>query len=138
MFEYLENTSDIKIRVKAKDDFEFYSDIVESVNDSIFSQKFKKEEKRRELVFESKSKDQLIHDFIDELVYIANFDHYKTRLSDADVDEKKNKFVLKCKLDLYKAKPEEYKVEVKAVSFNVIYKEDPKTNEKVCEFVLDI
>ena len=138
MFEYLEHTADIKIRVKSNNEFELYSDIVESVNDSIFSKKFKKGERKKELTIESKTKDQLIHDFIEELVYISNFDHYKTRLIEADIEEKKNKFVLECKLDLYKAKKEDYKVEVKAVSFNIIYKEDPKTNEMVCEFVLDI
>ncbi|PIU21987.1 MAG: hypothetical protein COT14_03235 [Candidatus Diapherotrites archaeon CG08_land_8_20_14_0_20_30_16] len=138
MFEYLEHTADIKIRVKAKNEFEFFSDIVKSVNEAIFEAKPIKCDKHRELVLESGSIEQLIHDFIDEIVYIANYEHFASKLFSCNLEHKKEKYILTCSFVLCETKKEDYKIEVKAVSFNVLYKEDVKTKEKSCEFVLDI
>lgn len=138
MFEYLEHTADIKIRVKESNEFDFFVDITKAVNSAIFDFKPSKYTKTKEFILDAKTYDQLIHDFIEELVYVANQEHSYTKLISISIEEKKTKLILNCKLNLCSAKPKDYKTEVKAVSFNVIYKEDSKTNEKVCEFVLDI
>jgi SHS2 domain-containing protein len=137
MFEYLEQSSDIKIRVKERNEFNFFSDIVTSVNSAIFDFKPERCAKKKEFILEAKSYDILIHDFIDELVYFANQDHYHTNLININVEQKSNKYIMNCVLGTCKVKQENYKVEVKAVSFNVLYKQNEKTKERICEFVLD-
>ncbi len=137
MFEYLEHSSDIKIRVKERNEFNFFSDIVKSVNSAIFDFKPNKSIKYKKFIIESKTYDQLIRDFVDEVVYFANQNHVHTELTDLGIEQKKDKLVLICTFGLYPVKKENYKVEVKAVSFNVLYKENEKTKEKTCEFLLD-
>jgi len=138
MFEYLEHTADIKVRVRSRNEFEFYSDLVKSVNSTIFDFKPEKYSIKKEFILESNSFEVLIHDFIDELVYKANQEHFVSKLESINLEKKKDKYVLICSLKLCKANKNDYKTEVKAVSFNVLYKENKKTNEKICEFILDI
>jgi len=137
MFEYLEQSSDIKIRVKERNEFNFFSDIVTSVNTAIFDFKPEKCLRKKEFILDAKSYDLLLHDFIDELIYFANQDHYHTHLISINVEQKVNKYIMNCTLGICKVLPENYKVEVKAVSFNVLYKQNEKTKERLCEFVLD-
>lgn len=137
MFEYLEHSSDIRIRVKARNEFDFFNDIVTSVNNAIFNFVPEKYSKKKEFILEAKSYDILLHDFIDELVYFANQDHYYTNLIDINIEHKSEGFVMICTFGFCKAKQEDYKTEVKAVSFNILYKQNEKTKERILEFVLD-
>ena len=140
MYKFLLHQGDVKIKVQTKDDFEFYSDIVNAINETIFDsviiKEFKKE-KQKEIVFESKTKPELLHNFIEELVYISNYNHVICKLKKIHFDVKNNNKIF-ATLDQMKVLPKNYKVEVKAASFNIIYKENEKTKEKTCEFVLDI
>jgi len=138
MFGYLEHTADIKIRVKETNDFDFFSDIVKAVNSAIFEIKPSKYSKEKEFILEAKSYDLLLHDFIDELIYIANNDFSHTDLINISVEKKKDQWILICKLGLSKVKEKDFKLEIKAVSFNILYQENNVTNEKICEFILDI
>jgi len=138
MYKYLPHTGDIKIQVKAKDEFEFFSNIVNSVNDSIFLPTKEKFAKKKELIVDANSIELLIHNFVDELVYISNYDHLRTKLITLDFDKKEGKYVLSASFNVCQAEPEEYKIEVKGVAFGVKYKEDAKTKEKSAEFILDI
>lgn len=138
MFEYLDHTADIKIRVKAKDEFEFYSDIVNAIRESIFEKDYAVYPKKKTFIVDAKSIDLLIHDFIEELLYLAYEEKFLFKLSKISIEKKKDKYSLICSLVTKESNPKDYSIEVKAVSFNIIYKENDKSKEKVCEFILDI
>lgn len=138
MYKFLTHSGDVKIEVKAKDDFEFYSDIVKALNETVFGQITNKAKLHtRSFVVEAETKEILIHDFIDEVVYIINYEHVIPKLVNINFDNGKNN-KLTASLELYQASAKSYKVEIKAVSFSIDYKEDQKTNEKHLIFVLDL
>lgn len=138
MYKFLKHSGDVKIEVKAKDDFEFYSDIVKSLNETIFGQILTKAKLHtRNIVVDADTKEMLIHDFIDEIVYIINYEHVVPKLVNFTFNNE-NKTKLTVSLELYQASAKDYKVEVKATSFNIDYKEDVKTSEKHLIFVLDL
>ncbi len=140
MYKFLNHSGDVKIEVKAKDDFEFYSDIVKALNETVFGKiSTKAKLHTRNFVVEAETKEILIHDFIDEVVYIINYEHVVPKLVDITKEnDKESKNKLTVSLELYQASAKNYKVEVKATSFNIDYKVDEKTNEKHLIFVLDL
>lgn len=138
MYKFLKHSGDVKIEVKAKDDFEFYSDIVKALNETVFGSAFTKAKLHtRNFVVEADTKEMLIHDFIDEVVYIINYEHAIPKLVKITYPgESENKLIVS--LELYQAFARNYKVEIKAISFNIDYREDEKTKEKTLIFILDI
>ena len=138
MFEYLKHTADIKIRIKAKTDFELFSEICNAVNNTIFEKQFSKFSKQKILFLEAESMPRLIHTFIDEIVYLANYKHFTSKLINCSLNSKDQKYFLQCALVLNKVKAEDYKIEIKATSFNILYKENAIKKEKICEFIFDV
>ncbi len=141
MFEYLEHSSDIKIKVKAKTELTLFKDITKSVNDSLFylfKSKDIKEKRLKVIKLKNKDYSQLIRDYIDELLYLGNEKHFASKLIGLNITKVKEYFVLCAELELTKVLSKNYKTEIKAVSFNVIYKQNEKTKERICEFILDV
>lgn len=157
-FEQLEHKADLKFKVTAKDMNELFYNISEAVFFGIFGKKYsefilkeknvinrffqihfkklKPFNEQKEFILKANNIERLIHDYIEELLYVANSEYFMFEPIEISFKELPETKSVTVKLGLRKANREDYDAEVKACSYSIDFKKTNKGYETI--FILDI
>jgi|GEM_PF-2934068 len=142
MFEQLEHKADLKYKVIANGEDNLFEEITDTISDAVFKKQMKKFDERNEINLNANSLEMLIHDFIEELLYIANSEYKMFAYSDLHYhfDDSKGKHLLKGYIGIKPVLRKDYDVEVKACSYSIDLKKKKENGNERYElvFILDI
>ncbi len=136
VFEQLEHKADLKFKVIAKDLDELFLDITNAVLFAIFEKQVRYYNETKEIIVEGKTTELLIHNYIEELLFFANYEGKMFVPLEIKFENTLSKKRIIAKLGLRAAERKDYNVEVKACSYSVQYEKTNKGLETI--FVLDI
>ena len=136
-FKKLEHITDLRYSTEGKTLDELFENITEALSDAIYESQLDKFDERHAINLNAKTLDMLIHDYIEELIYIANYEYKLFANSTLHIffDKENEQYFLKGFIGIKNSNKKDYSTEVKACSFSIKLKEKP-TYE--AEFILDI
>ena len=137
MIEQLEHKADLKFKVTAKDINELFTDITNAVYLGIFEKHISFYSGTKEIVAEGKTTELLIHNYIEELLYVANHEAKKFHLLGLKFENNLNTKKVIAQIGIKDATRKDYNVEVKACSYSIQLTKNEKGKTE-CVFVLDI
>ncbi len=144
MFEYLDHTADVKIRVEANSLDNLFCEAARAYSNLVLNgysiSEDQDEEELRMISLSSESLDALLYDFISELIYLFSTEHFlafscNLHVAKSKTDRNKSEYAIS---GVLKGRfIHEWQEDVKAMTYSEL-KISEKSGKFIAEFVLDI
>jgi SHS2 domain-containing protein len=139
MFRYLEHTADVLYEAEAKTLEDLFADAGKALSNTMIELKSVKKVGEYKINLENEKLDVLLHDFLEQILYLTQtellaFNDFKVK-----VEEKKEKFFLSAEAfgEMIDKARHEIKADVKAVTWEYFKVWKEKNNWK-CKVLLDV
>ena len=134
IFEFLEHTADIKIRVYGKTLGEIFENIVLALSSYIAKDKKIRSKIKKKIIIESKNNEELVYLFIDELLFLLDAENFISCKASVKVKDGKIEAFLEGD-DTRKYKGLNH---VKAATYAEMYVKQLKNKSWEAQFVIDV
>jgi len=138
-YKYLEHTADVLFVAQAASQGELFEQCGLAVEEAQVPLKNIKPKQKKEINLENSTLEKLLFDFLDELLFLKDTEGLIFSKFKCKVEEKKNKFLLKCKAqgDKFDPNKHEQKVDAKAITMHMYKVEEIKGGWKA-QVLVDI
>lgn len=139
-FKYLEEvaTADIAFEAYGKDMRELFENTALAVAETMVDVKTVSAKEKKEIELEENDIQQLLFEFVEELIYIKDADHFVFKKFDLELKEgKRNKLKVTCYGDEIDKNKQDLRNDVKAITYHMYKLEKVKQGYKVL-IVLDV
>lgn len=139
MFRYLEHTADVLYEAEAKTLEELFADAGKALSNTMIGLDSVKKTGEYEIKLDNEKLDALLHDFLDNVLYLIQTDFIAFNDFKVRVEEKQKKFYLdaKCFGEKIDKARHEIKADIKAVTWEY-FKVWKEKNKWKCKVLLDV
>ena len=131
--------ADIAIEAFGKDINELFENAAFAISDLSANLEIINNQETKTLIFENSKVEDLLFDFLSEIIYIKDTDSFIFKNSSVKIEEKNGKYFLEAKLSGEKIDRErhELKADIKAITFHM-FKIEKMENKWNAFFVVDV